>query len=132
MSTENVELTYRAHDAFTRGNLDVFLALCDEDVEIYSRLAALAEGSYRGHDGVRRWVQNLLDAFPDFASEALEVRDLGDVTLEAVRVHGHGGQSGAPVDQTIWQVVHWRDGKAIRFSSHDSEAEALEAAGLSE
>ena len=49
-----------------------------------------------------------------------------------VRIRGHGGGSGAPVDQVIWQVAEWHNGKLVRLSSHDSEAEALEAVGLSE
>jgi ketosteroid isomerase-like protein len=131
MSQENVELTYRALDAFSRRDVDALLALFDEDAEIYSRLAPLVEGRYRGHDGVRRWVQNLFDVFPDWSAEASEVRDHGDVTLGVVRVRGHGAQSGAPFDQTMWQVGHWRDGKIVRYSGQ-SEAEALEAAGLRE
>jgi hypothetical protein len=31
MSQENVELALRADDAFKRGDLDAFLALCDPD-----------------------------------------------------------------------------------------------------
>jgi ketosteroid isomerase-like protein len=131
MSEENVELAYCAADAFNRRDLDALLALMHEDVEVLTRTAPM-EGGYHGHDGVRRWCQNLLDAFPDYSLETLEVRDVGDLTLGAVHIHGHGGQSGTPIDETVWQVGEWRDGKVVRFSSHDTEAEALEAAGLSE
>jgi ketosteroid isomerase-like protein len=40
MSQENVELALRADDAFKRGDLDAFLALCDPDLEFHSRLVA--------------------------------------------------------------------------------------------
>jgi hypothetical protein len=46
MSQENVELTYRALDAFNRRDLDASLALTDDDVEGVPR-AARMEGSYR-------------------------------------------------------------------------------------
>ena len=131
MSQENVELSYRAFDAFTRRDLDALLVLVDDDVEVYSRLVPL-EGAYHGRDGVRRWCQNLIDAFPDWNPEPVEVRDLGDATVGEVRYRGHGGESGAPVDQVIWQVAWWRGGKLVRLGSYDSEAEALEAAGLRE
>jgi ketosteroid isomerase-like protein len=131
MSQENVELSYRAFDAFARRDFDALVALMDDDVELFSRLAPL-EGGYHGRDGVRRWCQHLIDAFPDWSPEPIEVRDLGDVTVGKVRYRGHGGGSGAPVDQVIWQVAKWRDRKIVRFSNHDSEAEALEAAGLRE
>jgi ketosteroid isomerase-like protein len=132
MSQENVERSYRVIDAFNRGDVEAALALLDEDVEVVSRLAPMGEGRYRGHDGFLRWRQNLRDVFPDWHAELVEVRDVGDFTMGLVRIRGHGDESGAPVDQVIWQVGEWRDGKLVRFSSHDSEAEALEAAGLSE
>ena len=53
MSQENVELVYRAYDAFNRRDWDHFLALAHEEVNVESRLVAL-EGEYRGHDGLRR------------------------------------------------------------------------------
>ena len=132
MSQENVELSYRAVDAFNRRDRDVLLALADEDVEIFSRLAPIEESRYRGHEGILRWQQDLSDVFPDWHGELSDVRDLGDFTMGVVRVRGHGGESGVPVDQVLWQVAEWRDRKLVRLSSHDSEAEALEAAGLSE
>jgi ketosteroid isomerase-like protein len=131
MSQENGELSYRTFDAFNRRDLDALLALMDGDVEIVSRLIPM-EGRYYGHEGVLRWQQNLNDVFPDWHGEPSEVRDFGDFTMAAVRVRGHGGESGVPVDQVIWQVGEWRNGKLVRLSSHDSEAEALEAVGLSE
>jgi hypothetical protein len=65
MSQENVELVYRVNDAFNRRDLDAFLALMDDDIEIASRIVAI-EGGLRGHDGVRRWWQNWLDTWPDY------------------------------------------------------------------
>ena len=74
MSQENVELTYRAFDAFNRRDLDASLALMDDDVEGMPRTVFM-DGSYHGHDGMRRWWDNWLDTFPDFRIEVVEVRD---------------------------------------------------------
>ena len=63
MSQENVDLTYRAYDAFNRRDLDAYLALMDDDVEIIPR-ADLMEGTFHGHDGIRRWWENLFGVFP--------------------------------------------------------------------
>jgi ketosteroid isomerase-like protein len=131
MSQENVERIHQVFDAFNRRDLDALLALTDEDFEGGSLVAPM-EGRYHGHEGVLRWQQNLHEVFPDWHGEPLEVRDLGDFTMATVRFHGHGGESGVPVDGVIWQVGEWRNGKLVRLSSHDSEAEALEAVGLSE
>ena len=53
MSAENVELSYRAAEAFNRRDLDAFLALQANDVEGVP-LASDMEGGYHGHGGTRR------------------------------------------------------------------------------
>ena len=133
MSEENVELHYQGNEAFNRRDMDTLLALADPDIELISRLAEMEGGGpYRGHDGVRSWLESLLDVSPDFSAELEEVRDLGEVTLARVRNRGRGLGSDAPMDQTSWQIIEWHQKKAIRFCIFLSEGEALEAAGLSE
>ena len=131
MSQENVELAQQAFDAFNRRDMGAFLALMDADVEAVSRLVAM-EGSYHGHDGIRHWWQNLVDAFPDYTLETVEARELGNLTLATLRSRGHGADSDTPFVDTLWVVVHWRDKKAVRWRVCTSESEALEAVGLSE
>jgi ketosteroid isomerase-like protein len=133
MSQENVELVYQSSDAFIRRDLDAFLAFNDPDVEFTPRILGVEGGGpYRGHDGIRSWWENLLAALPDFGGEIAEVRDLGDVTVARARLRGHGAESAAPIELTAWQVVEWRDKKAIWWGFFRSEAEALKAAGLRE
>lgn len=131
MSQENVELTYQGYDAFNRRDSAAFLELMDADVEALSRLAAM-EGGYHGHDGIRRWWQNLLDAIPDFALEVLEVRAIGDVTLTKMHTSGRGADSDSPLEETLWVAVQWRDKKIVVWAAFATEAEALQAVGLSE
>ena len=131
MSQENVELTHQGYDAFNRRDSAAFLELMDGDVEALSRLAAM-EGGYHGHDGIRRWWQNLLDAIPDFTLEVVEVRELGDVTLTKMHTSGHGADSDSPLEETVWVAIRWRDKKVVWWGAFATEAEALEAVGLSE
>jgi ketosteroid isomerase-like protein len=131
MSQENVELAQQAFDAFNRRDLGAFLVLMDADVEAGSRLAAM-EGGYHGHDGIRQWWQNLLDAIPDYTLETVEARELGNLTLTTLRTRGHGADSDTPVVDTVWVVVDWRDKKVVRWRVLSTQAEALEAAGLRE
>ena len=88
--------------------------------------------SLHGHDGIRRWWKDLFDVFPDFSVEVVEVRDLGDLTLAALRARGHGAGSDTPTEETVWHVARWRHGKCVWWRTFDTRAEALEAAGLSE
>jgi ketosteroid isomerase-like protein len=130
MSRENVELYRRAAKAFNEGDLEAFLAVMDESVEAVPRIGVV-EGGYHGHAGVRRWWESLQATFPDFRTEVVEVRDLGDVTLAQLRNRGRGAGSDTPVEQQSWHVARWRDQKLLWWRAYGTEAEALEAVGLS-
>jgi ketosteroid isomerase-like protein len=131
MSQENVERFHRFLDAFNRQHLAAVLALMDDDVESYSVLVAI-EGGYHGHDGVRRLWEDAHNVVPDLTIEAVEVRDLGDLTVANAHLRGHGAGSDVPFDQTLWYVGRWRHGQCVWWGDFRSEAEALEAVGLSE
>ena len=50
---------------------------------------------------MRRWWEDLFGVYPDFDVEVVEVRDLEDLTVAAVRVRGHGAGSDVPLEETI-------------------------------
>jgi hypothetical protein len=131
MSRENVELQYQSIDAVNRRDLDGFLVLMDEEVEVMSRIVAV-EGGLRGHDGVRRWWKDWFGAFPDYEIEVLEMTDLGDVTVAVIRALGHGASSELPFEDTVWLASRWRRRKCVWWRVSYTRDEALEAAGLSE
>jgi ketosteroid isomerase-like protein len=127
MSQENVDLMLELFDAFKRRDRGAFLVLVDEEVEIESRLVVM-EGGYHGHEGLRRWWDDFLGAFPDYTLlDIEELRDLGDVTLSRVRGWGHAADSGTPLVDQFWLPVRWRNGKAVWWRNCSTEAEALEA-----
>ena len=131
MSHENVELVYRAADAFNRRDLDANLALMDDDVEAVPRAASM-EGSYHGHDGIRRWWETLFETWPDFTVQVLELRAVGDLTLGTVHLRAHGAGSEIPSEWTVCSVARWREGKCVWWGNFRTRGEALEAVGLSE
>ena len=96
MSQENVDRALELLDAFNRRDLDAFTALTHDQIEVESRLVAM-EGGYHGHEGLRRWWEDFLGAFPDYDLELEELRDLGDVTLGHMRGWGHGADSATPL-----------------------------------
>jgi ketosteroid isomerase-like protein len=133
MSQENVERAYQVYDAMNRADLDGVLALTDPDVVAVPRLLSVEGGdAYRGHHGVRGWWESIFGVFPDFKATVLEVRGVADATISHVRFQGRGGESAVPFEDTIWQVVKWRNGRAVWIKSYMDRAEALQAAGLSE
>ena len=132
MSEENVELYRRGIEAFNRRDLEAFLALAHPDVVGISRVLAIEGGSYRGHDGTRGWWIDLLDVFPDFRIEVVWVRDAGNMTVSELRNSAHGEGSATPLEEFVWQVSEWRDGRVVRWQMYESQQDALEAAGLRE
>jgi len=132
MAPGNVEQYRRGIDAFNRRDLEAFLALADPGVIGVSRVLAIEGGSYEGHQGVRDWWGELLGVFPDFQIEIVSVRDAGDVIVSALRNRAHGEGSAAPLEELVWQVSEWRDGRVVRWQMYEAEEQALEAAGLSE
>jgi hypothetical protein len=69
---------------------------------------------------------------PDFAREVLEVRDLGDTTIAALRVRGRGATGDAPFESALWHVSQWSHGTCSWWRVYHDEREARAAAGLSE
>ena len=103
----------------------------DADVEALPRLAAM-EGGYHGHDGIRRWWQNLLDAIP-----GLHGRSRRGSRASRCDAHQDAHQrprrnSDSPLEETVWLAIQWRDKKVVWWGAFATEAEALEAVGLSE
>jgi ketosteroid isomerase-like protein len=130
MSQENVEVVRRVYDALSGRDFNTFRALHDPDVEL---TPLRPEGAtYRGHDGVRRYWDELFDVFPDFNVEIDDIREIGDLMLITARIRGHGMGSNVPIEQPIWQVGELRAGRIIWWRSFACKSEALEAAGQRE
>jgi ketosteroid isomerase-like protein len=129
MSQANVEQHRRAADAFSRRDLDAFLAICDSEIQLVSRHLELeGSGHLRGHAAVRRWWESLRSIYPDFTSTVEEIRDLGDVTVARHSFRGQATHSDDPLEQTQWFVTQWRDEKAVWWRALFTEADALEVA----
>src|SRR5215204_719878 len=131
MSQENVELVYQGFDAWNRRDLDAALAGSHADVEI-TPVRGAASSTYRGHQGMRRWRNDIFGTFPNFTTEVVEARDLGDFVLGIVRIRGQGTGSEVSSEQTVWYASEWRDGKLLWYCSYESDSDALEAIRLRE
>ena len=132
MSRENVEAVKRAHAAISQGDREAFAREMTEDVEGLSRVMDAEGVTYRGHDGMRRFVDDIRSVFPDFWSEVVSTVEGRDAVVAELRFGGRARASGLTVDGRAWQAVTLRDGKILSFRPYESEHEALQAVGLSE
>ena len=107
--------------------------LWDSSCEYTSVIAALEPHTYRGHDGVRRYLSDLADRWAEWRSEAVEIFEAGpDTVFATVRFHAIGKDSGAPVDARLGAVWVLSEGKVLQAHTYPSREEALEAVGLRE
>ena len=135
MSQENVEIVRDAVVAFNRGDLDAWLGEYWADDIDYRAVEGAPDdhGPIHGEAEMRAYLQDWIDTFDDFKTEAVELIDAGDDQVVAVlRNSGRAKLSGVEADLTFAVVYTLRDGKVARGREYWTRDEALEAAGLSE
>jgi ketosteroid isomerase-like protein len=137
MSQENVEIARRLFEAFNRtfaeGTPDLY-ELLDPEVE-WVPMSALLEGTrYHGHDGVRRWMEEMKRDWTTFELRPERFLDLGDdrvLTLGMWRAQGRGGGVLLDIQQASW-LAKYSEGKLVLLRTFTDRKDALEASELSE
>jgi ketosteroid isomerase-like protein len=140
MSQENVEFVKGFFAAGESMDKQALLAAlpefieqtCDPDIEWIEDPQRADGRVYRGHEGVRESWEQWLDQWDEYGFEIERVVDCGDAVLAVSREQGRGTTSGATVSARNFIVLTFRDGKILRYQEFYDEADALEAAGLSE
>ena len=133
MSERDVEVHRRLLEAYNARDTEALLALCDEQIEVHSVFAAPGGADYKGHDGVRTWLQNLEDTWgSEFRVQPEAFFDLGENTLVFSVLHGRGRQTGVDVPMTNAQVAKVADGLIVYLKVYIHREDALRDLGISE
>jgi ketosteroid isomerase-like protein len=132
MSQERFEVMRRVIEAQARGDIDAMLANMTDDVVVDASRRILDPVLLEGHDGFRRFVAFLRDAWANQRLEPEEFITAGDDVVVPVRLVSTGRGSGMTVHARAAWVVTFRGDKIARLTVYQTRAEALEAAGLSE
>ena len=133
MSERNVERHRRFVEAFNARDLEKFLELCDPEIEFHSSFAAVGGAVYHGHDQIRKWFQDMEEAWgSDFCVEPEAFFARGEYTVVVDVMHGRGHHSGAEVDLPAAQVLRWRDGLIVWHQSYIHKEDAFAYLGASE
>jgi ketosteroid isomerase-like protein len=132
----NAELVRQGHAAyiagFKEGDPSGLLSLLDPAVEWLSGEGVM-EGTFRGHEGVGRWMEEFWEGWEELQLDTEEVVEGGDGRVfAAVRARGRGKASGAPVEMRLYEIVEIRDGLITKRLAFADRHSALKAAGLSE
>jgi ketosteroid isomerase-like protein len=129
MREENVALFWGWVEAINRFDREWIIEHVAEDVE-FIPLRAGTEGSFRGREGVRRFLEDTEESFDVFQLSVSEVRTAGDtvVGIGTIRVRGKG--SGIETDVPSAGVTTFSKGLMTHFKDYGDRQEALRAAGL--
>jgi ketosteroid isomerase-like protein len=129
VSVENVEIVRRIFEIGIR-DLDAWLELCDPAIEWFPAPQSLLAGrSYRGHEDVRRFWEDLWATWEDYQVEPEEFRDFGDQVVVVNRIRARSAR-GMEVDEVWSSLFTLREGKIIRFQGFADRSGALEAAAV--
>jgi ketosteroid isomerase-like protein len=134
VSQDNVEILRRANEAFNRGDVDGFLALCSVDVEVEDlHNAPDLPPVARGKDAVRQVLAAWVDAFESFVGEIEEYIDVDDRHVGClVRYRGKARDSGMELEVRAWDIWEVRGTELVRGTlGYGDRAQALEAVRLS-
>ena len=132
MSEENVEINLSVVDAWNRGDREAWMALWDEEAEFYPLRAQLEGDSYRGHEGMERFLGEMAEDWEDVRFEIDEARDAGEQVVGIGRFRARGRASGVDINVPVGVFTRVRQGKIVYARFFSEPADALEAAGLSE
>ena len=124
------ELARRIMRAISERDAAELIALADPAVEWLSFFAMSEDGMYRGHDGARRYMSDLDDAWDIGRADVEDGMSIGDVTVLVGRLHYRGRGSGVESEIQAGWMLKFRGGKLIRFRAFQEPEQALEGVGL--
>jgi ketosteroid isomerase-like protein len=124
----NVDLVWRAFEAFNERNLDALLEVVHPEIEFLPVTRAMANAGrpYRGLKGIRKYVRDVQQVWLELRVSPRRCLQFGDHVAAYGRVHGRaidGTIVDSPADW-IWKV---RDGKLVWGCVYAKRDEALRA-----
>jgi ketosteroid isomerase-like protein len=109
------------------GEEDGFLEGMAPDVEWVPIMAVLEGRVFHGHEGLRRWLEDLRRDWEAFDPQFEEFRDLGDGSyLVLGQWQARTRSSGVELTQPASWLIRMRDGKVARLQTFTDRQEAIE------
>jgi ketosteroid isomerase-like protein len=80
---------------------------------------------YRGHEQVRRYVEDWLGTFESLRLDLEDPTEVADRVVAVVRGHGRGRASGVELAARFFQVWTLRPGAAVAMEEYATREQAL-------
>jgi ketosteroid isomerase-like protein len=129
--TGHAQVVRTVFDSFNAGDFEVRPETTHPDIEIVTETTRLAGEPYRGHEGVRLWIQETFEAFSEWTIAMDEVEELGpDRVLAVGTLHLLGRESGVTVDLPCAWIFDFEGSLCTRLETFPNRVdEARRAAG---
>ena len=133
MALSNVDVVRQAFAAFEHRDADLLVSICGPDVvfePVTARIAAAGQ-PYRGHEGMRRYLEDVARVWQELrpAPEAFRETD-GGLVVATGRVYAWG--AGRVVDAPAGWLWRVESGLITYGRVFETAAGALEAAGMAQ
>jgi len=126
--TDKIQQARVAYDAWSRRDLDAFVAVFSDDVELCPYLGrGLGSTIYHGHTGLRRWYKEANEEWDELVVHPHDFKEVDDQLVIFLRAVGRGRGSHVEVEAEIVHVAEFRDGKFTRLRGFSDREEALKA-----
>lgn len=137
MPQDNVEIVRRVIAANrsdrSQTTPDDTLALFDPECEFTSAMGAVDQRLYRGREGLRRYLQDMEEAWSEWWVEAEEISEPRPGTVLAIiRPHVVAKESGIPLASRRATIYEFSGPMIKDVRNFGTPAEALDAMGLAE
>jgi ketosteroid isomerase-like protein len=121
-----IQLVHAIVEALNRGDVDGMLERMHPDFEWRPlESSPVGGGVYRGHEQVRRYVEDWLGTFDNLRIDLEEPTEVADRVVALVHGHGRGRASGLQLDTRFCQVWTFRDGMAVGMGEYATRELAL-------
>jgi ketosteroid isomerase-like protein len=128
-SQENVEIVREAVDALNSGDTGRFVAVMHPDFEGHVAPELSPEpDTYRGVDGIRRYVESFQEAFDHIRFDAERYSDERGAVVVAIRLTATAKMTKIPAEQRNGAVWTIQDRKVLRIDTYATFSDALDAA----
>jgi ketosteroid isomerase-like protein len=128
VSDPREDLVRDIYARWNRGDRDLNPEELHPDAVVHSAMTA---DTFRGLDGVRRWMAEIDEQFDDWLLTIEEVRDVpGDRLLALGEIHFRGRASGVEFDQPMGWLIEFEAARITALHNIVGHEAAIEAAGL--
>jgi ketosteroid isomerase-like protein len=127
----NLRLIKEAFERWNSGDRSVSLDTIDPEIEMHTPLSSTRGAPYRGHDGFRRWIEDIDEQFETWEIRVHDWELVDDERIfGAGEIHARGRGSGVELNQELVWLFSVREGMLYRYEVFYNPEEGRRAAGL--